>query len=77
MIQQRQEDNATIANDIVTTVAPLALNTIMMIFYLVVMVRYSPVLTIVGLLSVFGNMWVSNIISKKRLKRKNFFKRIY
>lgn len=66
-IQQRQEDNATIANDIVTTVAPLALNTIMMIFYLVVMVRYSPVLTIVGLLSVFGNMWVSNIISKKRL----------
>ena len=66
-IQQRQADNATIANDIVNTVAPLALNTIMMIFYLVVMLRYSPLLTAVGLLSVFGNLWVSRIISQKRV----------
>ena len=66
-IQQRQADNASIANDIVNTVAPLALNTVMMIFYLVVMLRYSPLLTVVGLLSVGGNIWVSRIISNKRL----------
>ncbi|MCR5402317.1 MAG: NHLP family bacteriocin export ABC transporter peptidase/permease/ATPase subunit [Butyrivibrio sp.] len=66
-ILERQNDNSTIANDIVNTLAPLALNTIMMIFYFVVMVRYSPLLTIVGLTSVFGNLWISNIISKKRI----------
>ncbi|MCR5626864.1 MAG: NHLP family bacteriocin export ABC transporter peptidase/permease/ATPase subunit [Lachnospiraceae bacterium] len=66
-IQQRQTDNASIANEIVNTVAPLALNTIMMIFYFVVMIRYSPLLTVIGLMSVLGNMWISRIIAKKRI----------
>ncbi len=66
-IQERQRDNAEIANDIVDTVAPLALNTIMMFFYLIVMIRYSPMLTMVGLVTVLGNLWVSRIISAKRV----------
>ncbi len=66
-IQQRQATNETIANDLVNTVAPLALNTIMMIFYLVVMLRYSPFLTALGLAAVLGNVWVSRIISGKRV----------
>ena len=49
------------------TFAPLVLNSLMMIFYLVVMIRYSPVLTLMGVTSVFLNLLLSNIISKKRV----------
>lgn len=66
-IQQRQTMNASIAQSLVQTFAPLALNTIMMIFYLVVMIRYSLVLTLVGLASIVINFAVSRIISKKRI----------
>ena len=66
-IQQRKDANATIASDIVNTCAPLALNAAMMIFYLVVMLRYSWLLTILGLLSVFSQLLVSRLISRKRL----------
>ena len=66
-IQQRQNSNATIAKSLVDTFAPLALNTIMMVFYLVVMIRYSLILTLVGILSIVINLVVSNIISRKRI----------
>ena len=66
-IQQRQTANASIAGEIVNTLAPLALNGAMMIFYLVVMLRYSPLLTAVGLLSVLSQLLVSGYISKKRI----------
>lgn len=66
-IQQRQETNAGIANTIVNTLAPLALNSIMMVVYLVVMVRYSVPLTIIGLASIVINLTVARIISKKRI----------
>ena len=66
-IQDRQASNATIANTLINTFAPLVLNCIMMIFYLVVMLRYSWVLTLVGLTSLTINAIVSNYISKKRI----------
>lgn len=66
-IQQRQQSNATIAANLVNTFAPLALNTIMMVFYLVVMIRYSWPLTLIGVVSVVINLLVSNLISKKRI----------
>lgn len=66
-IQERQESNATIAGSVVNTLAPLALNTIMMVFYLVVMVRYSWVLSLIGIASVFINLLMSRIISEKRV----------
>ena len=47
-ILQRQGDNATIAGTLIQTVAPLVLNTVMMFFYLIIMLRYSPLLTLVG-----------------------------
>ena len=43
-IQGRQESNAMIAEQLVETFAPLALNAVMMVFYLVVMLRYSVLL---------------------------------
>lgn len=66
-IQQRQSSNADIAKSLVETFAPLALNTIMMIFYFVVMLRYSVMLTLIGVASIIVNLIVSNIISKKRI----------
>lgn len=47
-IQGRQASNASIASTVVNTIAPLALNTAMMFFYLIVMIRHSIVLTCIG-----------------------------
>ncbi len=66
-IQQRQGTNASIANTLIDTFAPLALNAFMMVFYLVVMLRYSVLLTCVGIATILLNALVSNIISKKRM----------
>ena len=67
-VQGMQSSNANIAEQLVNTFAPLALEAVMMVFYLVVMLRYSVVLTLIGLLSVFANLVISRIILKKRHK---------
>ena len=66
-IQQRKQSNSTIASTVINTVAPLALQTVMMVIYLVIMHRYSITLTCIGLLSVFINACVSHYISEKRI----------
>ena len=66
-IQQRQATNASIADTLIGTLAPLALNAMMMVFYLVVMIRINLVLTLVGIASIVINMFVAGIISKKRV----------
>ena len=66
-IHQRQLTNETIAGDLVNTIAPLVLQSAMMIFYLTVMLRYSPLLSAVGLAALAGNLWVSRMISAKRV----------
>lgn len=66
-IQQRASSNMVIASTLINTFAPLIIQTAMLIFYLVVMVRYSLILTVVGVLSVFINIILSRYISKKRI----------
>ncbi len=66
-IQGRQSTNASIANTLIGTLAPMLLNFIMMIFYYVVMIRYSVLLTAVGIASLLINSAVSNYISRKRI----------
>ena len=66
-IQNRQNANTSIAGTLINTFAPLALNVIMMLFYLVVMLRYSHILTLVGISSIAINMVLSQIISQKRV----------
>ncbi len=66
-ILMRQGTNASIAGTLVNTVAPLVLNTIMMVFYLVVMLRYSVVLTMVGIASLVINLIVARYLSNKRI----------
>ena len=66
-IQQRKGSNASVAKTLADTFAPLVIEAGMMVFYLVVMVRYSLLLTLVGILSIVINMLLSRIISKKRV----------
>ncbi|MBR0208983.1 MAG: NHLP family bacteriocin export ABC transporter peptidase/permease/ATPase subunit [Oscillospiraceae bacterium] len=66
-ILQRQGTNASIASALVNTFAPLLLNTIMMVFYLVIMLRFSVMLTIVGIVTIILNLLVSRLISAKRV----------
>ncbi|MBQ2558039.1 MAG: ATP-binding cassette domain-containing protein, partial [Lachnospiraceae bacterium] len=66
-IQMRQASNASIASTLVNTLTPLMLNLFMMVFYLLVMIRYSPILTLVGLATIVINATVSRIISEKRI----------
>ncbi len=66
-INSRRSGNEIISNTLVNTVSPLFINGIMMLFYLVVMARYSLVLTAIGLLSVVANIFVSQYISARRV----------
>ena len=66
-IQNRQNSNTSIAGTLINTFAPLALNVVMMLFYLMVMLRYSHLLTLVGISSIVINMGLSQIISAKRV----------
>lgn len=63
----RQEENAMIANSLVETFTPLVLEAAMMIFYLTVMIRYSPILTLIGIFSIVLDLFISQVISKKRI----------
>lgn len=64
---QRQSTNATIAGTLVNTFAPLLLNTVMMIVYLVFMLNQSVLLTCVGLSTTLINLFTSIVLSRKRI----------
>lgn len=66
-IQSRLEVNASIAGTLVNTFAPLVLNTAMMVFYLVLMLRQSVLLTAVGLVTLVVNILLSRVISERRV----------
>lgn len=74
-LQQRKESNATVAATIVRTLAPLALDTVMMIVYFIAMVRYSFLLALIGLLSIAINVAVSQYVSNKRVNLMRVMKR--
>ena len=66
-LQTRYTANATIAETLVNTLSPLVISAAMMVFYLVVMLRYSPLLTLLGVLSILLNLVLSRMISNKRV----------
>lgn len=66
-LQQRQYSNETIAFVLVGQLAPVLVNAAMLVLYLVVMLRQSVLLTLVGISTVVLNAVVARIISKKRV----------
>ena len=66
-IQQRQSENASIAETLVNVFAPLFFNTIMIVVYLVIMINKSWILSLVGVFTILINIFVSTYISKVRV----------
>ncbi len=65
-IAMRQSDNEKIANSLLSQIAPLGLHFVLLVFYLYVMLHYSLLLTVVGLSSLFINMALAHLVTKKR-----------
>lgn len=66
-IVRRKGQNTEIAETLVNTLAPLVIQLAMLLFYLFIMIRYSWVLTLVGVLSILINLAVSLYVSNKRI----------
>lgn len=66
-IQMRKDTNASLADTIVNTVAPLGLDVIMMFVYLYVMVRYNAFLAAIGVGSIALNLFLAKFITDKRV----------
>jgi NHLM bacteriocin system ABC transporter peptidase/ATP-binding protein len=66
-IAQRQESNETIAETLIKVLAPVLLNIVLMIFYLAVMLRYSVLLTVIGLGAIVVNVLLAAYISNIRV----------
>lgn len=66
-IAMRQRANQDVASLLVKTFAPLAMNFVMMVFYLAIMLRYSLTLTCIGMASILINVWLAAVISAKRI----------
>ena len=65
-IQSRQEDNETISSTLIESFTPLCFDMILMILYLTVMLHYSIILTVIGVVSIIINLFLSGIIAKRR-----------
>ena len=66
-LQQRQTSNETIAFALIGQLAPVIVNTLMLVLYLIIMLQYSVLLTVIGLLTVIVNAFLARYISKKRV----------
>ncbi len=66
-LSERQSTNASIAGLLINTFGPLLINTVMMLFYLVIMIRHNLFLTLIGVGTIFINMFVSAVITEKRI----------
>ncbi len=65
-IAQRQAANETIAETLISKIAPLLLSGLLTLFYLTVMIRYSPLLTAIGVGAIGINILLAAVISQKR-----------
>ena len=66
-MQSRGYMNASVTNTLIRTFAPVAINTIMMVFYLVLMIRQSLLLSSIGLATVVINLAVAKLVSARRV----------
>ena len=65
-IISRKDDSASAANTLVSFLAPLVVNVLMMIFYLAVMLGKSPILSVIGIVNVFINLLLTTGLTKNR-----------
>ena len=66
-VAQRQDSNEGIAATLVKELGPVVIDLVMLVLYLVIMLRYSVVLTMICVGSIAINIWLNQIILQKRL----------
>ena len=66
-IAGRVGSNATVARQLVGTLAPLAIDCCLVVLYLALMVSYAPMLSLVGVASVTLNLGVALVVSRRRV----------
>ena len=66
-IAMRQSTNQDIASTLMEKLAPVLLNLGMVVFYLLVMLRYSVPLTLIGLASSLINLWLMGVLAGQRI----------
>ena len=66
-LQNRQKENASIAESLVNVFAPLFFNAVMIAVYLAVMIQKSLVLSLLGVVTIVLNAFISYYVSKARL----------
>ncbi len=66
-IVARQASNENITSSLLDDIAPLFLDLGLLVFYLVVMLRYSVMLTLIGLATALLNVILGDMIAKKRI----------
>lgn len=65
-IAQRQQSNEMIAETLISQLGPLTLNLGVMAFYFCMMIRYSPLLTAIGLTAAVCNLLITQYTSRRR-----------
>lgn len=66
-ILSRQIQNASVASTFINTFIPLLLKLGLAVFYLVVMFRYNVLLALIGISSLFLDIIIARIVTKKRI----------
>ncbi|MBP3894277.1 MAG: NHLP family bacteriocin export ABC transporter peptidase/permease/ATPase subunit [Atopobiaceae bacterium] len=66
-LQQRQNSNESIAMSLISELAPVLVNGLMLVMYLAAMIRYSPLLAFVGVTGVVINAFLAHYISERRI----------
>ena len=66
-IVTRQQSNQKISYILINTLTPLLLDFVTMVFNLLIMINYSPILALVGVAAVLINMILARLISEKRI----------
>ena len=67
-LSSRQGENDNVAKTMTSQLAPTVIQIVLLVFYLVVMLRYSPLLTVIGVVTVIVNLYVSRVIANKRME---------
>ncbi len=76
-IAQRKNENADVSKVLIQTLAPLCIKACLIIVYLIVLIRYNPVLSCIGILSIVIKVAVARFISYKRINIARVQKRDY
>lgn len=66
-IAERQASNETVAETLIKSLAPIILDLVMLIFYLVIVIQISPLLTLIGVLASLFNIFMGTYITQKQV----------